>query len=432
VTAAAVDPTRPLPDDTKRSIVSTHDHAEHHAPIEAVPFQTPGLVRTAAIGLAVVGAALFAFGLISDSWRGWANGLVASWYFLSLAVGATFVLAIMHVTKAGWGVVVRRIPEAMGSYLIVGLVTMLAVCGLGMHDLYEWSHPDIVAKDALLMRKAPLLNAGWLFGSIVLGIGGWALFQRAIRKHSVAQDTDGDEAHTGKSMVLSVLFIIFFGLSLTMGSVIWLMSLEPHWFSTMFGVYQFSGAHKAAAAAITLLILFARKNSKLGDYANENHLHDMGKMMFAFATFWAYIWVSQWMLIWYANIPEETGYYISRTEGGWGILFVLNVLMNWLIPFFVLLPRANKRNPKILTSMAILLLLGHWLDIYLQVLPGVSHFAAHHTGQDIHGPFFGPAEIGAMAMLGGVFLFVVTTAMQKASLLPTKDPYLSESIGHWQ
>lgn len=412
--------------------MSTHAHAEHHDTLDAVPFQTPGSVKSASIGLAVIGAALFAFGLVSEPWRGWSNGLIAAWYFLTLSVGATFVLAIMHVTKAGWGIVVRRIPEAMGAYTVVGLVTMLAVCGVGMHELYEWSHADIVEKDALLMRKAPLLNPSWLIGTIVVFVGGWSIFQFLLRKNSVAQDANGSLDYTKKNMVLSVLFIIFFGLTMTIGSVVWLMSLEPHWFSTMFGVYQFAGAHKAAAAAITLLILFAMKHSTLGKYANENHLHDMGKMMFAFATFWAYIWFSQWMLIWYANIPEETGYYIIRTHGGWMPLFVLNVLLNWLIPFFVLLPRPNKRNPKILAAMAVVLLLGHWLDVYMQVLPATSHFAAHHTGQDIHGPFFGPAEIGGMAMLGGVFLFVVTSALQKASLVPQKDPYLSESLAHWQ
>ncbi|MBI5607442.1 MAG: hypothetical protein HY902_01025 [Deltaproteobacteria bacterium] len=410
-----------------------HEHAEVHGP---VAFAVPGGLKKGALGLIVAGAVLLGAGFATagehPTWRLWSNLLIASMFFALLAVGAGFIVAIMHVTKAGWGVVTRRVPEAMTTYLPVALLTMLVVGGLGMHDLYEWSHPDIVAEDHLLRHKSAMLNPTWYLGSVAVIIGGWSLLTTLLRKNSVAQDSDGDVKHTGKNILTSVLFLIFFGLSITIGSLIWLMSIEPHWFSTMFGVYQFSGAHKAAAAAGTLFLIYLSKNGHLKQ-VNPSHIHDWGKMMFAFSTFWAYIWVSQFLLIWYANIPEETGYFLLRQEPGWIALFALNVILNWVIPFFTLLPRPNKRNPAVLVPVAIVVLLGFWLDLYLQVMPGTSHFTAeHHKLEHLHGPFFGPMEFGAMALLGGVFLLVVPAMMAKVSLVPVKDPYLQESLHHQQ
>lgn len=419
---------------------AAHLHDDHHgAHIELtgpVPFAVPPGVRNAAMGLMAVGAVLLGVGYATAGehamWRIWSNLLIAAMYFVLLGAGGGVILALMHVTRAGWGTVTRRIPEAMITWLPVGLVTMLVVGLGGLHELYEWSHADIVAEDHLLQHKAAILNPTWYLGSVVLFIGGWFALLAAMRKNSISQDGDGAESRTSSNVVLSVLYLIFFGLSVTAGSLIWLMSLEPHWFSTMFGVYQFSGAHKAAAAVATLLLVYLTGRGDLKQ-VNANHLHDYGKMMFAFSTFWAYIWVSQFLLIWYANIPEETGYFLLRQDSHWIALFALNVILNWVIPFFTLLPRPNKRNPKVLVPVAIVVLLGFWLDLYLQVMPATSHFAAeHHKLEHLHGPFIGAAEFGAMALLGGAFLLVVTTMMSKASLVPTRDPYLQESLHHQQ
>lgn len=408
-------------------------HTEHAEDVlQPTTFTTPGNLRALALGLLVVGGALFAWGLSSEAWRGWASGLVAAYYFLSIALGASVVVAIMHVTKAGWGVVIRRVPEAIMGYLPVALVTMLAVTGLGMQSLYEWSHPDIVAEDHLLQHKAVLLNPTGFLTRLVIIIGMWSLMTFFIRKRSITQDTDGDVKHTERNLLFSVLYIIFMGLSLTLGALDWLMSLEPHWFSTMFGVYQFAGAHAAGVAMIILFTIALMKGGFL-PHATTEHLHDLGKFLFGLSTFWAYIWIGQFLLIWYANIPEETGYFIIRQDGGWLALWLVNLIVNWTIPFFVLLPRPNKRNPKILVAMAILVLCGHWLDVYLQVMPAASHFANEmKTLTSGHGPYFGAAEIGATAALAGLFLLTVMTFLGKASLLPSKDPYLTESLHHHQ
>ena len=400
--------------------------------LQPTTFTMPAKLRALALGLLVGGGALFAYALSSEAWRAWSAGLVAAYYFLSIALGASVIVAIMHVTKAGWGVVIRRVPEAMMAYLPVALLTMLAVCGFGMKSLYEWSHPDIVAEDHLLQHKAVLLNPTGFLTRLVVIIGVWSLLTFFIRKRSITQDSDGDVKHTQRNLLFSVIYIIFMGLTLTLGALDWLMSLEPHWFSTMFGVYQFSGAHAAGMAAI-LLITVALMKAGLLPHVNENHLHDIGKFMFGLSTFWAYIWIGQFLLIWYANIPEETGYFIIRQDTGWLCLWATNLLINWTIPFFVLLPRPNKRNPKILVAVAILMLCGHWLDVYLQVLPATSHFAAEMgTLTSGRGPYFGLPEIGATAAVAGLFLLTVMTFLGKASLLPAKDPYLSESLHHHQ
>ncbi len=408
-------------------------HTEHAEDVlQPTTFTTPGNIRALALGLLVIGGALFAYGLSSEAWRAWSAGLIAAYFFLSIALGASVIVAIMHVTKAGWGVVLRRVPEAIMTYLPVALVTMAAVTGLGMQSLYEWSHPDIVAEDHLLRHKAVLLNPTGFLARLVIIIGVWSLLTFFIRKRSIAQDTDGNEKHTQRNLLFSVIYIIFMGLTLTLGALDWLMSLEPHWFSTMFGVYQFAGAHVAGMAMIVLFTIALMKGGFL-PHVNENHLHDLGKWMFGLSTFWAYIWIGQFLLIWYANIPEETGYFIIRQDTGWAAIWIINLLINWTIPFFVLLPRPNKRNPKILVAMAILILCGHWLDVYLQVMPATSHFAAEMgTLTSGHGPYFGLTEIGATAAVAGLFLLTVTTMLGKASLLPSKDPYLIESLHHHQ
>jgi hypothetical protein len=394
-------------------------------------FKTPANVRMIGLALLVIGGAMFAYGLTTEAWRAWAGALIGSYYFTSLAIGCGVIIALMNVTKAGWGIVVRRVAEAITGYMPFALLTMLAVTYLGMHSLYEWSHEDIVKADRLLQHKAAYLNVGGFLARMVVIIGGWWLLTGILRKNSLAQDNQTSEQPTHRNLTWSVLFLIFFGLSITFGSLDWLMSLEPHWFSTMFGVYHFAGAHVAGCALVTVVVIQLKKAGYLPS-VNENHLHDMGKMMFAFSIFWAYIWISQYLLIWYSNIPEETGYYLLRYKEGWFPLFGLNVVINFVLPFFILMPRPNKRDPKVLMPAALILLFGHWLDIYLQVVPPVAHFAAEEAHRELAGPVFGIPEIGGTLAIAGLFLLVVTMMLGKVPLLPKRDPYLDESLHHHQ
>ncbi len=394
-------------------------------------FKPPRKLMAICAALAVVGLALFAVSLMGTPWRAWSNALLASYFYTSIALGAAVLIALMGVTKAGWGVVIRRIPEAMTGYLPIGMVTMLAVALFGMHDLYEWSHPNIVSHDHLLQHKAPLLNVTGFLVRLVVIFTLWIALTWAMRRQSVLQDSDGDERHTHNNVKLSAIFLIVFALSLTVATLDWLMSLEPHWFSTIFGVYHFAGLFTAAIAVIILFVVCMQRAGYLAE-VNANHLHDLGKLLFAFCTFWAYIWVSQYLLIWYANIPEETGYYMVRQDHGWQSLWVLNLALRWVVPFLVLLPRPNKRNPKVLALVAVIVLIGHWLDTYLQIMPATAHFAVAHAGAEVHGPFFGLAEIGIFVALGAIFVIAVLKMLGRASLVPTKDPYLEESMHHHQ
>ena len=402
-----------------------------HAPAADRPYVVPSSVRNLAIGLLVLGLAGLGMAFAGDAWRAWANVLIGAYYFTGIALGAAFIFAVYSMVNAGWWVVIKRPVEAFTTFLPVGLIAFLAIGLFGLHSLYEWSIPEIVAHDHLLQRKSVLLNeSGWLM-RVVIYFGIWMTTTFLMRRNSRAQDADASIARTGANVKLGAIHLVFFALTITFAGLDWMSSLEPHWFSTMFGVYQFIGLFVGAAAWLTLFVLGMKKAGYLA-YVNENHYHDLGKMMFAFATFWAYIWVSQYMLIWYSNIPEETTYYMMRQNDGWQYVWALNPLVRWVIPFLVLLPRNNKRNQKVLIGVALLLVFGHWLDIYLQVMPAVSHFAAHHHGAEVHGPFIGLQEVGGWAFFAGLFLLIVPQMMTRAPLLAQNDPYLDEALHHDQ
>ena len=405
-------------------------HHAHEA-AEDRPFKASAKVTQLAIALLVLGVVGLGYAFTGEAWRAWSNVLIGGFYFIGISLGASFIYALYSMVKAGWWVVIKRPLEAFTSYLPIGFATMLVIGLFGMHELYEWSHADIVAGDHLLRHKAKLLNeTGWII-RVCIYFGLWMTTTFFMVRNSRAQDAVGGDKLITRNVKLGAIHIVIYALTITFAGLDWMSSLEPHWFSTMFGVYQFIGMFVGATAWLVLFVLGMKRAGYL-PYVNENHYHDLGKMMFAFATFWAYIWVSQYMLIWYANMPEETSYFVRRQEGGWLPLWILNFVVRWMLPFFILLPRANKRNPKILALVAGILVFGHWLDIYLQVMPATSHFAAHHSGADVHGPVFGLPEIGGFAFFAGLFLLLVPKMMEKAPLLPAKDPYLDEALHHEQ
>ena len=404
----------------------------HHIEIPAdKQWEMPKNWMTTAIVLMAIGLAGTAYGFMDASWRGWSNVLIAGVYFTGIALGAAFQFGVYSFVNGGWWISVKRIMEAFTTFLPVGMLVMLAIGLFGMHELYEWSIPEIMENDHLLQKKKLLLNeSGWVI-RVLIYFGIWMTTTFLMRKFSRAQDVDGDPKYTLFNVRVGAIHTVLYALTVTFASLDWLSSLEPHWFSTIFGVYQFIGMFVCAAATLTLFVLAMQKAGHLS-WINEDHYHDLGKMMFAFGTFWAYIWVSQYLLIWYSNIPEETGYYIVRNHDGWLAIFFLNLACNWVIPFLVLLPRGNKRNPKVIAGVAGLLLFGHWLDLYLQVIPATSHFAAHHHGADVHGPIFGLQEVGPILLLAGVFILTMGKMLGRAPLLARKDPYLGEALSHHQ
>jgi hypothetical protein len=375
--------------------------------------------RQAGRALAAAGVLAAAAGLALAPARTWPSLLVGNVYLLSLALGGALFIAINFLSGSGWWVVLRRVAEAMMAALPVVALLLLALF-FGRHALYPWaSHAEGGAHGhaALSHGKALYLSTPFVFARMAVVLAAWVLLARALRRASLRQDREGGPAQHQRLIRVSAVFLAVFALSFSLASVDWLMSLDPHWYSTIYAVYLFAGLLVAGVAVVTLIALVLRRAGPLAGLVTEEHLHDLGKLLFAFSTFWAYIWVSQYLLIWYGNLPEEVTHYLRRTRGPWSVLFFLNLVLNWAVPFLVLMPRAAKRHPGVLGGVCVVVLLGHWLDLYLLVVP-----------ERLAVPALGPLE--ALLALGYAGLFVVLTsrALAQAPLLPRNDPYLQESL----
>ena len=387
------------------------------------PVELSPRMRGTLLALAAAGAVAVVAGAFVDPARMWANWLLVSYYALTLALGGMCFVAIHYATGATWAVALRRLPEAMAGVLPFTVIAV-AVVLVARPQLYPWTSGDFGAEhaeSALAFKHAWLNWPFFLVRAVVYGVA-WSLFAWAIRRHSRLQDTGGDVSRTFANRRLSIAFLVVFGLTFSLASFDWVMSLEPAWYSTIFGVYNFAGLFTATLSAIILVAIWLERTGPLAGIVNDNHFHDLGKLLFAFCTFWAYIWFSQYMLIWYANIPEETSYYIARTHGGWNVLFWLNVVLNWALPFAVLLSREAKRNRSIVGGVAAIVLLGRWIDLYLMIMPPV-------VGEH---PHIGLWEIGLLAGGAGLFGFALTRALRDAPIVPAGDPHLAASLHYHQ
>jgi len=352
--------------------------------------------------------------------RLWSTLLIDDVYFLSLGLAAMVFIAIQYLTRSGWWVVLRRVPEAMAGGAPVASAILLSLY-FGRADLYPWSRPGAAESDPLVAAKSAYLNTPFFFLRLILFVGIWTLFALAFRKLARTQEEeprDSPRAHRSLTR-LSAAFLPIFAVTFALASFDWLMSVDPHWYSTIFGVYSFAGLFQAGIAAITLLVLALRAQGALAHAVRESHLHDLGKLLFAFSVFWAYIWVSQYLLIWYSDLPEEVTYYVARTSGPWAPWFFGAFALNFGVPFFVLVARAPKRDPRILAVVASLVLVGRWLDLYVQVGPPV-----------VGVPRLGVPEIGITLAFALLFVALCRRALTRATLLPARDPYLAESLAH--
>lgn len=357
--------------------------------------------------------------MIRDSERAWFSYVTAYFYVVSLALGGLFFTAIQHVVKAGWSVNVRRIAESLTAFLPIAALGAVALFFAGP-KLYEWLRPEVISADAVLAHKASYLNRGFWLIRLVLFFGLWLWFAKTIVGRSLAQDKSGDVGLTHKQVGTSIAFLLVFALSYSLFSVDTLMSLEPHFFSTIYGIYCFSGLFQTTMAAMILIILYLRKKGKLAGFVDENHLHDLGKFMFAFTVFWAYIAFSQYMLIWYANLPEETFFYMPRLEGGWMWVSVALLLFKFVVPFLALLPRWAKRTPVHLAAVSIWIMVMEYVDLYWLVYP------TYNKEQVV----FGLPELGGIALFGGLFLFAVTRFLSRNEVVAIRDPRIQESLHH--
>jgi len=350
-----------------------------------------------------IGLGITVIGLLVAPGRIWPNILIAANYLTHLSLSALFLIAVLYVTKAGWGVAIRRIPEAMSVSLIWAFLLMLIVA-FGAQNLYEWTHKDIVNLDHLLALKSGWLNPTFFTVRIFVYFLLWLSFGWLLIRNSRLQDIDGDISKTSSNIRISALFLAVFAVTLSLSSWDWLMSLEPHWYSTIFSAYIFAGMFLTGiSATIIFAVIMKRKglfNGKeewridginlYSSNVTKKHFHDLGKLLFAFSSFWAYLWFCQYMLIWYANIPEETIYFVKRRVEGWDAFFFMNLILNWIIPF----------------------------DLYIAVMPVFSNF-----------PVMTLWELGPMLFILSLFTWTTFTLFETAPSIPIKDPLLQESLG---
>lgn len=380
-------------------------------------FTIPKNLKLASIALMAIGAAVIAWSFFFYPERAWANLLLNNYYFLSLALGASFFLAIQYITQSGWSAMFKRIPEAMMAYIPYAGIVMLLLY-FGMHQLYHWSDAEVMANDALLAKKAPYLNVPFFFIRMVIFFIVWTVMTQLLRKASLAEDKNGGLLYFEKSEFLSKVHIFILALTFTMASFDWIMSIEAHWFSTIFSVKNFVAAFYHGSVVIVLIAILLHEKGYYKDL-NESHLLDFSRYIFILAIIWGYITFSQFMLIWYGNIPEETEYYAHRWEHGFKIIFYSNFIINWFIPFVLLLSQAINKNIRIVKAVCFLLIIGQYIDLYDQIFPAVIHHAQ-----------FGIIEIGFFLGFGGLFTFIVTKALAAVPLIPMNHPYLEESIYH--
>ncbi len=406
---------------TAESTPAAEKHADKHvgSKVADVMLDEAGKkkVLNAAYGLVGLGAVASIAAYATDA-KHFAFSYLAGFAWLAtIGLGALFFVIIQHLTRAGWSVMARRQAEWV-SLVLPACVALFMPIALFAHDLYHHWMSSEAAHDELIHEKSAYLNMPFFFGRATLFLVAWTGLALYFWNSSRKQDETGDPKLTLSMGAFSAPATLIFGLTLTFASFDWLMSLDPHWYSTIFGVYIFSGAVTSSLSVLALITIGLQKTGLLKGKLTVEHQHDIGKLLFGFTVFWAYIGFSQFILIWYANIPEETIFYRHRWEGAWQSVSLLLLFGHFIVPFLVLLSRTAKRNATVLGAAAVWMLVMHWVDMYWLVLPTF----------DTHG--HGPSWIDIAGVLGplGVGALVVAMVATKSPLYPTRDPRLPESI----
>lgn len=398
-------------------------------------FQIPAKLKTWAYALIVIGVLALIAGFATKTGTEeekavFIGTIMYNTIFWTLVANAAmFFICITTLAMGGWDQSFRRVSEAISTMVpIFGAITavvLLYVVFSGNHHIYHWLDEKAVASDEILKGKSGFLNVKFFTIWTLLAIGLWSLLGWRMRKLSNEADVEKMDAETGlsytyRNTVRASLFIVWF--ALTVGSTVpwlWMMSLDAHWYSTMYSWYTFASSFVSGMALIALWVVYMKKQGYL-EFTNEEHLHDLGKFMFAFSIFWTYLWFSQYMLIWYANIPEETIYFKSRVQGVYKAIFFINLIVNFVAPILILMSRDSKRKYAIVTFMAVLILLGHWIDFYQMVIGSISPNKVT----------LGWLDAGVACFFVGIMILFTARALASKPLIPKYHPFLKESIIH--
>ena len=350
--------------------------------------------------------------------RPWAALYVAAFFFFMIALGVLAFYAIQRASQAGWSPLLFRVMEGITAYLVPGGIVIFGILVLSVahfNHLFPWMDPDVVAEDTIIQNKAGYLDPTFFLIRAAIFLVGWIAYREISRRLSIAQDKADDDSNFKKNFRWSAGFLVFYLVTESIMSWDWIMSVDPHWFSTLFGWYVFASMVVSGITVIAMIAIYLKSKGYLPD-VNDSHIHDLAKFMFGFSIFWTYLWFSQFMLIWYANIPEEVTYFVQRIED-YKLPFFGMVVMNFIFPLLVLMNSDYKRINWFVIMSGIVLLLGHYLDVFNMIMPSA-------VGDQW---YIGFPELGALSFFAGAFLLWVFRALTKAPLQVTRNPYVEES-----
>jgi hypothetical protein len=380
------------------------------------------LIGKVSLIVGIIFLAFSGYGYFQDKTNFFLNYLTAFVFWLSVALGALFFIMIHHITGANWSTVLRRISENIAATMPLMVILFIPIL-FGIHELYEWSHPELVDPnsaqfDKIIYGKSGFLNIPFFYIRTAVYLIVWTWLALSLRKKSLVQDNGHNDKITSSFKKLSAQGIILFAITITFASFDWLMSLDPHWFSTIFGVYIFSGSLLAFLCFLVIMLTYHRKNNAFNNIFTIEHYHDIGKLIIAFIIFWAYMAFSQYFLIWYANLPEENYWFLYRWENSWKYISLLIIFGHFVLPFIALITRIAKRSVIFMSAVSIWILVMHYLDLYWLVLP------THHR-DGIHFNFY---DIAPLLGIGGLFVWYFWRLHSSKPVIPVSDPSLGNSI----
>ena len=382
-----------------------------------------GNFKIITLSLIAIGAGTIIFGLITDRQATWANWLIVNYYFFSIAMGGAFFFVIQSISQSGWSSAFKRVSEALMSYVPFAALFFLLLW-FGVNDLYQWSNKETAALDPIIQHKSAFLNIPFFFARMIMYFLLWIVFIRKLRQISLREDladpsnSDGIMYLFGKTELYSKIFIFILAITFSLSAFDWIMSIDVKWYSTIFALKNLVAAFLHGVSILTLIVFILYRKGYF-PFFNEYHIHDFARYIFMLSIVWGYFWFAQFMIIWYGNIPAETVYYNIRWHEGWKVLFFMEIGLNWFIPFMVLLPVKASRNMKLVTVVILFLIIGQYIDLFVQVIPGTNGVLK-----------FSWISAGTFLGFAGLFALVVATTLSKAKLLPSNHPYLDESLNH--